>query len=353
MSASTRPRPRRRRGIVLFVVAVLAALSVGPAAAAADDTPEHRPAYHFSPAKNWMNDPNGLVYYKGVYHLFFQYNPLGNVWGNMSWGHASSRDLVHWDQQPLAIPFDANEGVFSGSVVVDTTNSQRLRHDGEPADGGDLHQRLHARERSDGIQAQSLAYSHGRRADLDQVRGQPGARHRLAEFRDPKVFWYAPAKEWRMVAVIATEHKVLIYALREPQAVDSAVGVRPAQRDGRSVGVPGPLPAGRRRGPSPRQVGHGWSTSTPAGSPAARARSTSSATSTAPRSRPTGPPPTSRPPGPSCRASRAGMPGGPRPAPPSAPSPRPARCPGSRPSPATWVTTWSTASSTSTPPRAS
>ena len=123
MSASTRPRPRRRRGIVLFVVAVLAALSVGPAAAAADDTPEHRPAYHFSPAKNWMNDPNGLVYHKGVYHLFFQYNPLGNAWGNMSWGHATSKDLVHWTQQPLAIPFDANEGVFSGSAVVDTTNS--------------------------------------------------------------------------------------------------------------------------------------------------------------------------------------------------------------------------------------
>ena len=142
MFRSTRPRPRRRRGLVVLVVAVLAALSAAPAAA---DTPEHRPAYHFSPAKNWMNDPNGLVFHKGVYHLFFQYNPLGNVWGNMSWGHATSKDLVHWDEQPVAIPFDADEGVFSGSVVVDTTNSSGFGTTREPAAGGDVHQRLHAR----------------------------------------------------------------------------------------------------------------------------------------------------------------------------------------------------------------
>ena len=211
MSASTRPRPRRRRGIVLFVVAVLAALSVGPAAAAADDTPEHRPAYHFSPARNWMNDPNGLVYHKGVYHLFFQYNPLGDVWGNMSWGHATSKDLVHWDQQPLAIPFDANEGVFSGSVVVDTTNSSGFGTTKNPPMVAMYTSAYTPASGRDGIQAQSLAYSTDDGQTWTKYAGNPVIDIGSREFRDPKVFWYAPAKEWRMVSVIATEHKVLIW----------------------------------------------------------------------------------------------------------------------------------------------
>ena len=88
---------------------------------------QYRPYLHFSPERNWMNDPNGLVYDDGTWHLFFQHNPYGTRWGNMSWGHATSTDLVHWEEQPLAIPqtFDANgvaiEDIFSGSVVVDET----------------------------------------------------------------------------------------------------------------------------------------------------------------------------------------------------------------------------------------
>src|SRR5687767_8231479 len=85
-----------------------------------------RPAFHYSPARNWMNDPNGLVWYDGEYHLFYQHNPLGTEWGNMSWGHAVSADLVTWEELPVAIPFTDAEEVFTGCIVVDHANTAGL-----------------------------------------------------------------------------------------------------------------------------------------------------------------------------------------------------------------------------------
>src|SRR5215469_4656944 len=85
-----------------------------------------RPQFHFTPARNWMNDPNGLSYYKGEYHLFYQYNPFGDEWGHMSWGHAVSTDLLHWHQLPVAIPEKDGTMIFTGSVVVDTHNTSGL-----------------------------------------------------------------------------------------------------------------------------------------------------------------------------------------------------------------------------------
>jgi Glycosyl hydrolases family 32 N-terminal domain len=84
---------------------------------------DYRPQFHFTPAKNWMNDPNGPIYYAGEYHLFYQYNPFGIQWGHMSWGHAISRDLMHWKPLPLALAEENNVMIFSGSTVVDRNNT--------------------------------------------------------------------------------------------------------------------------------------------------------------------------------------------------------------------------------------
>ena len=205
---SSRSRQRLHAVLAVLITSVLLFLSPGtsiaapPVPAAYDQT--YRPQFHYSPAKNWMNDPNGLVYYKGQYHLFYQYNPKGNTWGNMSWGHAVSPDLVHWKELPVAIPYDETELVFSGSAVVDENNTSGFGTKENPP--------LVAIYTSakPGSQSQALAYStdggltftkYGTVLDIGS-----------AEFRDPKVFWYAPAKAWRMVVVKATEHKVSIYS---------------------------------------------------------------------------------------------------------------------------------------------
>jgi beta-fructofuranosidase/levanase len=96
----------------------------------------YRPQYHYTPAKNWMNDPNGLLYYKGVYHLFYQYNPGGDTWGAMSWGHATSKDLTHWKEQPVALqargfPENITEMFFSGSAVADVKNTSGFGKGGQ------------------------------------------------------------------------------------------------------------------------------------------------------------------------------------------------------------------------------
>jgi fructan beta-fructosidase len=196
------------------VVAVLLALAaaIGAAGAAAQTSAPsyrelYRPQFHFTPAQNWMNDPNGLVYYKGEYHLFFQYNPVGTTWGEISWGHAVSRDLVHWRELPVAIPADEQNFIFSGSAVVDRNNTSGFGTRENPP----LVAIYTAAARVCCRQAQALAYSLDRGRTWTKYAGNPVLDIGSGEFRDPKVFWYAPDRRWIMAVVLATEHKVSFY----------------------------------------------------------------------------------------------------------------------------------------------
>lgn len=173
----------------------------------------YRPAMHFAAKDTWLNDPNGLVFHEGTYHLYYQNNPFGNVHSNMSWGHATSTDLVSWKEQPVAIPCDDVEEIYSGSIVVDVDNTSGFGADGKAPlvaiytsayKPGSLHQ---------GTQAQSLAWSTDGGYSWTKYTGNPVLTRNSSEFRDPKVFRYTgPAGSyWVMVAVEAHDFTVLLY----------------------------------------------------------------------------------------------------------------------------------------------
>jgi fructan beta-fructosidase len=186
-------------------IALLLAAAAAMATSASAQRADPRPSYHFAPAKNWMNDPNGLVYYDGEYHLFYQYNPHGDRWGHMNWGHAVSRDLVHWQELPIAIPETADVMAFSGSAVVDWNNTSGFGRDGKPP----MIAIYTGHNPKAKLQSQYVAYSNDRgrtwtvHGEVLNV-GSP-------EFRDPKVFWHAATKRWVMVAVMALENRAVIF----------------------------------------------------------------------------------------------------------------------------------------------
>jgi len=186
-------------------LAILTMTGLALATTASAQRPDPRPTYHFAPARNWMNDPNGLVYYDGEYHLFYQYNPHGDRWGHMSWGHAVSRDLVHWEELPIAIPEAGDVMAFSGSAVVDWNNTTGFGKNGKPP----LVAIYTGHNPKAKLQSQYVAYSNDRgrtwtvHGEVLSV-GSP-------EFRDPKVFWHAPTKRWVMVAVMALENRAVLF----------------------------------------------------------------------------------------------------------------------------------------------
>lgn len=186
------------------------------AQAQSEEEVAYRPNFHFTPDSGWMNDPNGMFYLDGTYHLFFQHNPDDNVWGPMHWGHATSTDLITWKEQPIALEPDEHGTIFSGSAVVDHNNTSGLGdgetppviaiftyHDAEGADAG----------RED-FQTQGIAYSLDKgktwtKYEQNPVLENPGIR----DFRDPKVEWYEEEQKWIMS--LAVQDHISFYSSRD------------------------------------------------------------------------------------------------------------------------------------------
>ena len=172
----------------------------------------HRPQYHFSPQEMWMNDPNGMVYFDGEYHLFYQHYPDSNVWGPMHWGHAVSTDLMHWKHLPIALFPDKLGYIFSGSAVVDWNNTSGFGAADSPALVAiyTYHDPVGAEENRDDFQTQGIAYSTDRgrswvKYDGNPVIPNPG----IKDFRDPKVIWHEATEQW--VMIFAAYDHVKIY----------------------------------------------------------------------------------------------------------------------------------------------
>lgn len=222
----TYPSPHlSRRQLLAASAAVVVAFSVasctasptpvpaptGPAPSASDPW---RPVAHLTAEKNWLNDPNGLVYHDGTYHAFYQYNPRANSWGNMSWGHSTSTDLVHWEQQPVAMEASPQEEIFSGSIVMDTNNASGLGSAEHPPMVA-LYTSAYGKNGAlpQGAQAQSVAFSLDNGTTWQKHRGNPVLN--LAptnnNFRDPKITWYEPGRYWVMTTVVADAQVVKLF----------------------------------------------------------------------------------------------------------------------------------------------
>lgn len=171
-----------------------------------------RPQYHFTPVSKWMNDPNGLVYENGVYHLFYQYYPDAIVWGPMHWGHATSKDLVHWEHQPIALFPDELGYIFSGSAVVDSKNTSGLGSLDTPPLIAiyTYHDPKGEQQGRTDFQYQGLAYSLDHGATWEKYENNPiiPNENSIRDFRDPKVFWNEQLNAWTVV-LVAGDHMQL------------------------------------------------------------------------------------------------------------------------------------------------
>ncbi len=167
------------------------------------NTDFYRPTYHFSPLYGWMNDPNGMVYKDGEYHLYFQYNPYGSKWGNMHWGHAVSKDLLHWKHLDPAIARDTMGHIFSGSSVVDVHNTAGYGKNAIIA--------LYTNNSVNHDEVQCMAYSTDNGRTFTKYEGNPVLTpfDGLKDFRDPKVFWYEKNKSWYMI--VSADKEIRLY----------------------------------------------------------------------------------------------------------------------------------------------
>ena len=165
----------------------------------------HRPQFHFSPYRNWMNDPNGLITFNGKHHMYYQYNPHGNQWGHMSWGHATSSDLVHWKEEKIAIP-EKRHMIFSGTTALDGHNENLIA-----AFTSFEHKANEKGELVALAQHQSIAKSTDDGFSFQEIKENPVLDIGSIEFRDPKLFFDARTKKWNMLVSLATEHKIAFY----------------------------------------------------------------------------------------------------------------------------------------------
>ena len=181
---------------------------------------KYRPSYHHAPERGWMNDPNGLFFKDGVWHLYYQYNPYGSMWGNMHWAHSTSTDLVHWQQQPVALAPDAWGTMFSGSCVVDHNNTAGFGKDAiismytssRPTPfGGD-------------VQAQCIAYSNDGGKTFTKYVGNPVITDEKKDFRDPHVFWNDEAGFWNMILAAGQEMQIYSSANLKDWKYESSFG---------------------------------------------------------------------------------------------------------------------------------
>lgn len=166
-----------------------------------DYNEQYRPQIHYTPAKNWINDPNGMVYVNGTYHLFYQYNPQGNSWGNISWGHATSTDLIHWKEEGVALSPDELGMIFSGSCVVDKDNTAGF--------GAGAIVAMYTS--ADEYQQQSLAYSTDGGAHFTKYDKNPVIPSTRTDFRDPKMFWYEAGHKWVVELATGNGHTIEIW----------------------------------------------------------------------------------------------------------------------------------------------
>ena len=164
---------------------------------------KHRPVYHHTPQYGWMNDPNGMFYKDGVWHLCYQFNPYGSQWENMTWGHSTSTDLVHWKAEPTAITPDALGTIFSGCCVVDKNNTAGFGNDAVIA----FYTSAGAR------QMQSMAYSTDGGKTFTKYENNPIITSNVPDFRDPHVFWNAEAGFWNMI--LAAGQQMSIYSSKD------------------------------------------------------------------------------------------------------------------------------------------
>jgi fructan beta-fructosidase len=177
---------------------------------------KYRPQIHFSPKAKWMNDPNGMVFYNGVYHLFYQFYPDSTVWGPMHWAHATTKDLVHWQHQPVALYPDSLGYIFSGSAVMDVNNTSGFGKDGKPPMVAIFTHHDPKGEKNGSItyQNQSIAYSLDEGKTWTKYAGNPVLKNPgIRDFRDPKVSWYEAGKKWIMT--LATLDHITFYSSKD------------------------------------------------------------------------------------------------------------------------------------------